>query len=161
MNINLQINLYETDYLKWIETTAKNLKDRDYTSIDWENLIEEVEDMGRSERQGFESNLTILLIHLLKWHYQPDQRSGSWKGSIVEHRRRILKALRDSPSLKPYLEEIFDESYEDATVQASVETGLSPETFPNRCPYSAIEILDANFLLAIFSDQVNSAQTNE
>ncbi|MBW4421747.1 MAG: DUF29 domain-containing protein [Myxacorys californica WJT36-NPBG1] len=146
MNINLQTNLYETDYLKWIETTAKNLKDRDYTSIDWDNLIEEVEDTGRSERRGFESNLTILLIHLLKWHYQSEKRSTSWQSSIAEHRRRIRKVLKDSPSLQSFLEEIIPESYTDAIEQAAIQTSLSPETFPLTCPYSTIEILDSSFL---------------
>lgn len=138
-------NLYEADYLKWIETTIEKLKNHDYGTVDWTNLIEEIEDMGRSERSSLESNLIILLMHLLKWQYQPDIRSGSWKGSIVEHRRRILKALKNSPSLKPYLEEIFDESYGDAIAQAAAETGLPTEQFPDRCPYSVTEILDANF----------------
>jgi hypothetical protein len=138
-------NLYEADYLKWIETTVEKLKNHDYTTVDWTSLIEEIEDMGRSERSSLESNLIILLMHLLKWQYQPDLRSGSWKGSIVEHRRRILKALKNSPSLKPYLEEIFDESYGDAITQAAAETGLPTDLFPDRCPYSVTEILDTNF----------------
>jgi hypothetical protein len=138
-------NLYEADYLKWIETTVEKLKDHDYATVDWTHLIEEIEDMGRSERSSLESNLTILFMHLLKWQYQPDFRSGSWKGSIVEHRRRILKALKNSPSLKPYLEEIFDESYGDAIAQAAAETGLPIDLFPDRCPYSVTEILDTNF----------------
>jgi hypothetical protein len=140
-----QSNLYEADYLKWIETTVEKLKDHDYATVDWTNLIEEIEDMGRSERSSLESNLIILVMHLLKWQYQPDLRSGSWKGSIVEHRRRILKALKNSPSLKPYLEEIFDESYGDAIAQAAAETGLPTDLFPDRCPYSMTEILDTNF----------------
>ena len=77
-------NLYEADYLKWIETTVEKLQVRDYSSVDWENLIEEIEDMGRSERKSLKNNLIIVLTHLLKWQYQPEFRSGSWKGSIVE-----------------------------------------------------------------------------
>lgn len=99
-----QQKLYESDYMKWIETTVEKLRFRDYSNIDWENLIEEIEDMGRSERRSLESNLVVVLMHLLKWQFQPDKRSGSWKGSIAEHRRRIRKTLQDSPSLKPYLE---------------------------------------------------------
>lgn len=63
--------------------------------------------MGRSERKRLKSNVTIVLLHLLKWQYQPQLRSGSWKGSIIEHRQRIRDDLADSPSLKPYLQEIF------------------------------------------------------
>ncbi|NJK67680.1 MAG: DUF29 domain-containing protein [Microcoleus sp. CSU_2_2] len=144
--------LYETDYLKWIETTLEKLRVRDYSNIDWENLIEEIEDMGRSERRSLESNLVVLLMHLLKWQFQPDKRSGSWKGSIAEHRRRIRKSLQDSPSLKPYLEAVFSECYSDAMEQASAETGLSIETFPQLCLYTAAEVLDPNFLPDFLSD---------
>jgi hypothetical protein len=76
--------LYETDYLKWIETTVEKLRVRDYSSVDWENLIEEIADMGRSERKSLKSNLIVVLTHLLKWQYQPEFRSGSWKGSIAD-----------------------------------------------------------------------------
>lgn len=141
-----QQQLYETDYLKWIETTTRKLRDRDYSNIDWENIIEEIEDMGRSERRSLKSNLVVVLTHLLKWQYQPQYRGGSWKGSIVEHRRRIREALKDSPSLKPYLEEVFAECYLDAVEQASAETELSAETFLQSSPYTSVEVLDSNFL---------------
>ncbi len=141
-----QQSLYETDYLKWIETTVHKLQVRDYSNIDWKNLIEEIGDMGRSERRSLESNLIVILIHLLKWQYQPELRSGSWKGSIVEHRRRIRKALKESPSLKPYLEEVFAECYADAVEEATAQTGLSVEIFPQVCPYTSLEVLDSNFL---------------
>ncbi|MBD1890233.1 DUF29 domain-containing protein [Coleofasciculus sp. FACHB-SPT9] len=139
-------SLYETDYLKWIQTTVEKLRVGDYPNIEWENLIEEIEDMGRSERRSLKSNLIIVLTHLLKWQFQPEKRSGSWKGSIVEHRRRIREALKDSPSLKPYLEEVFAESYADAVEQASAETELLLEIFPQLCPYTSTKVLDSNFL---------------
>ncbi|MBD1844571.1 DUF29 domain-containing protein [Cyanobacteria bacterium FACHB-63] len=138
--------LYETDYLRWIETTVHRLRDRDYDTIDWDNLIDEIEDMGRSERHRLESNLVIVLLHLLKWQYQPGKRSGSWEASLLEHRRRIRKALQTSPSLEPYLENIVAESYSAATKQAKAETGLPLETFPTDCPYDVASILDDDFL---------------
>lgn len=141
-----QQSLYEKDYLRWIETTAKKLRFQDYSNIDWENLIEEIEDMGRGERRSLESNLIVVLTHLLKWQYQPEFRSGSWKGNIAEHRRRIRKALKESPSLKPYLEEVFVECYADAVEQASAETELPVETFGQFCSYTSAEVLDADFL---------------
>jgi len=130
LEIERQKILYDSDYLRWIETTVEKLRVRDYSNVDWENLIAEIEDMGRSERRSLESNLVVILLHLLKWQFKPDGRSGSWKGSIVEHRRRIRKILKDSPSLKPYLEEVLAECYADAAEQASAETGLSAGTFP-------------------------------
>lgn len=149
MTRELEVNrqqLYEIDYLRWIETTVGKLRSQDYSAVDWENLIEEIEEMGRRERRSLESNLIIVLIHLLKWQYQRELRSGSWKGSIVEHRRRIRKAVRDSPSLKPYLEEVFAECYLDAVEQASAETELPIDSFPELCPYQLVEVLDSGFL---------------
>lgn len=138
--------LYETDYLRWIETNLEKLKNRDYDSVDWQNLIEEFEDMGKSERRSLESNLIVVLLHLLKWQYQPERRSGSWESSIIEHRRRIKKALKDSPSLNSYLETIFAECYAEAVKQAKAETGLSIETFSLKCPYQLEEVIDDRFL---------------
>lgn len=141
-----QRSLYEADYLQWLETTIEQIRSQELANVDWRNLIEELEDMGRSERRSLESNLTVLLLHLLKWQYQPELRSGSWKGSIVDHRRRIRKALKNSPSLKPYLEEILAECYADAVEQAIAETELAPETFPAILSYASEAILDATFL---------------
>ncbi|OKH28050.1 DUF29 domain-containing protein [Chroogloeocystis siderophila] len=138
--------LYETDYLEWIESTVKKLRSQNYESVDWENLIEEIEDMGRGERRSLESNLIVVLLHLLKWQYQPEYRSGSWESSIIEHRRRIKKLLKESPSLKPYLESIFAEAYTEAAKQAKAETGLPLETFPTQCPYELVEVVNDEFL---------------
>jgi hypothetical protein len=102
--------------------------------------------MGRSERRSLESNLIIVIMHLLKWQFQPEFRSRSWEISIFEHRRRIGNALEDSPSLKPYLEDIFAKCYSNAVKSASIETGLHIQVFPQLCPYTSIEVLDSNFL---------------
>lgn len=138
--------LYETDYLQWIEMTVKNLRSQKYENVDWENLIEEIEDMGRSERRSLETNLIVVLLHLLEWQYQPEYRSGSWESSIIEHRRRIKKSLQESPSLNPYLESIFTEAYTEAVKQAKAETGLPLETFPVRCLYELTEVVNDEFL---------------
>lgn len=138
--------LYQTDYLQWIDTTVEKLRHRDYGNVDWENLIDEIQDMGRSERRSLKSNLIVVLVHLLKWQFQPDSRSGSWEGSIVEHRRRIQEALDDSPSLQPYLESIFAPCYPQSVKQAKAETGLPLETFPQQCPYELAEVLNDEFL---------------
>ncbi|MDB9440593.1 MAG: DUF29 domain-containing protein [Sphaerospermopsis kisseleviana] len=138
--------LYETDYLQWIETTLSKLQNQDYTNVDWENLIEEIADMGRSERKSLKSNLIVILLHLLKWQFQPNQRSGSWESSIIEHRRRVQESLQDSPSLQPYLEEIFTECYTQAVKQAKAETGLPRESFPVICPYHLQQVISDDFL---------------
>lgn len=143
---SLPSQLYDTDYLQWLETTIEQLQQQHYGAVDWQNLIEELADMGRSERRALESNLVILLLHLLKWQFQPQRRGGSWRGSIVEHRRRIRRALQESPSLKPHLEDVFAEAYRDAVEQALAETGLAPEMFPTDCPYSIAETLESSFL---------------
>ncbi|MFM7372971.1 MAG: DUF29 domain-containing protein, partial [Sphaerospermopsis kisseleviana] len=82
-------NLYNEDFYLWIETTAKQLKNGNFAEIDLENLIEEIESMGRSEKRALKSNLLILLMHLLKYKYQPDKRSNSWLSTIFEPRRRL------------------------------------------------------------------------
>jgi len=138
--------LYDTDYLQWIETTVEKLQSYDYANVDWENLIEEIADMGRSERRSLKSNLIVILVHLLKWQFQPEKRSGSWEGSIIEHRRPVKEALDDSPSLKSYLEKILAECYAQAVKQAKAETGLSVESFPLNCPYQLPEVTNNEFL---------------
>jgi hypothetical protein len=145
---NLEVTpcLYTTDYLQWIEATVEKLRQQDYANVDWQNLIEEIEDMGRSERKSLKSNFIVIVLHLLKWQYQPSMRGGSWAGSIVEHRRRVGDAIAESPSLKPYLEQTYPQWYNDALRQAIAETQLPQETFPTACPYTLAEILDFDFL---------------
>jgi Domain of unknown function DUF29 len=98
------------------------------------------------KKKVIKSNLIVVLIHLLKYKYQPEKRSNIWKGSIREHRRRIRDAFVDSPSLKPYFQEVLLQCYPDARKQASDETGLSLNTFPVDSPFTADECLDEDFL---------------
>jgi Domain of unknown function DUF29 len=139
-------DLYDTDYVGWLETTAAKLRQQDYANVDWHHLVEEIEEMGRSERRSLKNNFIVVVLHLLKWQYQPALRGGSWAGSIVEHRRRLKDAIADSPSLKPYLQETYLDWYSDAARQAIAETQLSSETVPTACPYSLSDILDFDFL---------------
>ncbi|MDJ0580164.1 DUF29 domain-containing protein [Crocosphaera sp.] len=142
----MKTNLYDKDYYLWLEETVQLLREGRLTDLDIPNLIEEMKDMGRSEKNALESNLIVLLMHLLKWKYQPQKQSGSWRRSIREHRRRILKAFRNSPSLKRYFEVVFDESYQEARKQAADETGLCLNTFPKNCHFKIEEILDSEYL---------------
>ncbi|MEO0406360.1 MAG: DUF29 domain-containing protein [Cyanobacteria bacterium P01_A01_bin.135] len=140
------VTLYDTDYMQWLTTTVDQLRHQDYNHVDWANLIEEIEDMGKRERRSLESNLTILLLHLLKWKYQSNKRTGSWAGSIALHRRRIRKVLKDSPSLKLQLEKMLPEAYKDAINQAAAETQLPANTFPSECEFKLFQIMDDSFL---------------
>ncbi|MGB5632162.1 MAG: DUF29 domain-containing protein [Waterburya sp.] len=138
--------LYEQDYCLWLETTAKLLQERRLNEIDFEDLIEELEGMSRREKEALFSNLQVALMHLLKYRYHPSKRSNSWRSCIREHRKRVKRAFRNSPSLKPYFTEIFAECYQDARELAADETGLSIETFPEQSPFTMEEILNTDYL---------------
>ncbi|WP_017303709.1 DUF29 domain-containing protein [Spirulina subsalsa] len=141
-----QADLYNTDFVRWIETTVEQLRQQNYAHVDWENLLEELEDMAKRERKSLKSNLIIVFLHLLKWQYQPLGRTGSWRGSLREHRRQIKEDLKDSPSLVPYLEKVWKDCYENARAQAADETGLPLKTFPVRCSYSVEQVLSSDYL---------------
>jgi hypothetical protein len=139
--------LYEQDYYLWLEATANLLREGQLSALDVANLLEEIEDMGRSEKRAVYSNLKILLMHLLKYRYQSGKRSNSWLVTIVEHRQRLKKALKESPSLQSYFNEIFnDECYQDARELAAAETGLAIDVFPVEPPFSLDETLNSNYL---------------
>jgi hypothetical protein len=139
-------SLYERDFYLWVEEQSVLLREGRLDELDVANLLEEVESMGRSEKRAIKSNLIVILIHLLKYQFQPDQRSSSWRGSIVEHRRRLRDDLKDSPSLHGYASEVFREAYEDAREQASVESGLLLRALPKSSPYTLEQTLNPAFL---------------
>ncbi|MHC0065397.1 DUF29 domain-containing protein [Nostoc sp. UIC 10890] len=139
-------DLYEQDFYLWIQTTAELLKQGRLTELDLENLIEEIETMGRSEKKALRSNLEVVLMHLLKYKYQAEKRSGSWRATIREHRKRIRQALEESPSLKPYFDEVFRLCYDDARLLAADETELHLATFPEQSPFTPEQSLDPDFL---------------
>ena len=145
LNTNQLALLYEQDYHLWLETTAKLLQEGQLSALDTANLLEEIIDMGRSEKRAVYSNLKILLMHLLKYKYQSEERSNSWIASIVEHRQRLKRAFKESPSLQPYFTEIFNECYQDARELAAAETGLAVDTFPVKIPFAAEDILSSGY----------------
>ncbi|WP_013321385.1 DUF29 domain-containing protein [Gloeothece verrucosa] len=138
--------LYDTDFNMWLETTAQLLRKRQLSEIDYDNLIEEIEGMSNSQKDALESNLRILLMHLLKWKFQSSKRSNSWKYTLVEHCLRINKSFKKSPSLKVYFENVFEECYQDARLLASKETGMSTDDFPLECPFAKEDILNPEYL---------------
>ncbi len=143
---NHNSNLYNQDYCLWLENTVKLLLDKRFSEINVSYLIEELEDMGRSEKRAVSSNLRILLMHLIKYKYQPQKRSNSWLFTIVEHRKRLKVLFKNSPSLKNYYHEVFSETYQDAKDLASAETGLSLNSFSNSSPFTPEDVLNENYL---------------
>jgi hypothetical protein len=138
--------LYERDFCLWLEQQATLLREGRFDELDLANLIEEIEAMARKDRKAITSNLVVLLTHLLKHQFQPEQRSSGWLGSILEHRRRLRYDFEESPSLLRHAAEVFAPAYADAREQASIETGLPLRAFPKSSPYTLDQTLDPKFL---------------
>jgi len=144
---------YEQDFNYWIEQHIALLREGKLNEIDVEHLLEELEDMGKSNQNELESRFRVLLAHLLKWQFQYQQlqeqwktfTGGSWRGSIREQRKGITKKLKQNPSLKRHLAAAVKEAYPDAIDIASDETGLPTATFPHECPYTLEQLLNDNF----------------
>lgn len=147
------MKLYEADFYAWTQQTADALRRRDFATVDIASLAEEVEDLGKRERAALESRLSILLAHLLKWDFQPSKRSHSWQATIQLQRARIQRLLRQSPSLHPYLQEIFADAYDEAILVAIKETGLARKSFPPQCAYTLEEALRSK-TVTLQSDEV-------
>lgn len=139
-------SLYEEDYHLWLMNTIHQLKQGKLAEVDMVNLIEELEAMVRSEKKAITSNLRILLMHLLKYKYQSEKRTNSWLFTIREHRKRLRDDFKNSPSLKRYFLDVFEECYQDARELAADETGLTIDTFPVESPFSQEETLNPDYL---------------
>lgn len=136
---------YQADYYGWTVEQAELLKTGHWQEIDIENLIEEVESMGRSEKRSLESRLVVLITHLLKWQYQPVRRGKSWELTIKGQRVNCLDVLEDNPSLKSKLDELFIKAYYRAKLEAAKETGLDEDYFPEECPYTLTQLFDSKY----------------
>ena len=144
--VGVERGLYERDFCLWVEEQARLLKEGRLEQLDIANLVEEIEDLGIGEKKDVESNLVVVLKHLLKYRFQPRGRSRSWLSSIAEHRRRLRRDLATSPSLRPYAREHFEECYQDGRRQALIETGLAPDELPPAAPWSLEQALDPDFV---------------
>ncbi|WP_373508128.1 DUF29 domain-containing protein [Thiocapsa sp.] len=137
---------YDGDFYAWTLQTAQRLRSGCIDQVDLAQVAEEIEDMGKSDRRALESHLKILMLHLLKWRYQPSHRGISWRLSIANARDEISAILRDSPSLRPRLPELAASRYEGARKQAMLETGLAPSILPETCPFSVEQLLQEDDL---------------
>ena len=136
----MTVATYETDFYLWTQQQADLLRQGALTALDVENLVEEIEDMGASNRRSLGSFLELIIMHLLKWQYQPERRSNSWKSSIRKGRHAIERLLEESPSLKPRLSIMVTAEYRRARSEAADETGLPLTTFPDVCPFTVEQV---------------------
>lgn len=141
----MQSELYKKDFYGWTQQQAELLREGKLSEVDVMNLVEEIEDMGGSEKREIESRLSVLFMHLLKWRYQPTHRGQSWRLTIAEQRNRIARRLKKSPSLKSLLAELAEDAYSDARYGAARETGRELEVFPVDCPWTVEQALDDSY----------------
>lgn len=127
---------YKNDIYGWALSQVHLLKKGDFQKVDLKNVIEEIEDLAKSERKALKNQIIRLLMHLLKVKYQPSKHSKSWDKSIGNSRIEIEQILSENPSLKRELSKVFEESYPYARKKAHIETALELKTFPEECPWS-------------------------
>jgi len=136
---------YDRDFYAWALHNAKLLSARRFNEVDIEHLVEELEDVGKSERRALESYIRNLLLHLLKWQYQPHLRGSSWRQSIRNARIAVEKIVKESPSLQPAIAQAVADDYKNAKADAVDETGLRDDLFPTACPYPEADLLSHGF----------------
>ena len=145
-------DLYETDYYAWVNKQLELLRSGQWEAADIQNLVDEIEDMAKKIKRELESRLKVLLMHLLKWQYQPDRRGSSWEITIKCQRRDLKKLLAQNPSLKHKLDEAIANAYEDAVYYAHIVTDYPEEDFLPNCPWSFDQFMDASFWPDRFKD---------
>jgi hypothetical protein len=137
--------LYETDFYAWTVEQSQFLKKGDFQRLDITNLVEEIESLGKQQRQELRNRLGVLMGHLLKWDYQPQKRSKSWRVTIREQRREILQLLKENPSLKSYLTEAIVLGHESGLDLVVKETPLDYKDLPPDPIYTLEQLLDSSF----------------
>lgn len=136
---------HDEDFYGWAVHTAQLLKDRKMREVDFDGLIEELEEMGISNKHALKNRLAQLIFHLLKWQFQPNFRGRSWEGSIEEQRIRLNDLLEDNPSLKSMIGEALQKSYKLALSLIRKETPLDLKTLPKECPYTFEQVINDDF----------------
>lgn len=140
------LSLYETDFQRWLLKNAHLLREGRFGEVDIMNVAEELEDMGRSEHRALGSHIAVLLLHLLKWQFQPTHRGSSWQLSIDNARDAIEELLNESPSMRGGVPELIENKYRIARRNTVTETGLSARAFPEQCPYTPEQVLMHGYL---------------
>ena len=145
--MSIQTDLYNTDFYAWTQEQAALLRAQKVQALDYANVAEEVESLGKSQQQALESHLEVVLTHLLTWCYcstLPDARRG-WRLTIRERRRRLARLLHHNPSLRPAVSAVVTESYPHARLMALEATEEPSATFPETCPWPPEQVLEAEF----------------
>lgn len=141
----MSTRLYDQDFYAWANQQSALLRAGKLAEADIENIAEEIESMGKTEKRELISRLTVLLLHLLKWQYQKSHRGYSWRNSVRVQRREVAAHLLDNPSLKTKLPQALDQAYGTAIIEAETETGLDESVFPVSCPWSYEQIMNPDF----------------
>ena len=144
---------YEYDFVRWLDEEAKLAELGCRDELDLVNLAEELRSLGANERRARDSHLRNLLLHMLKWEFQPDKRSGSWASSMINARGEIDSLIRQSPSLgrEDALQNALHDQFPRARRMAAVETGRALQDLPETCPYTLDQIFDPDFPAALDS----------
>ena len=137
--------LYNKDFYQWTVETGKLLKAKQFSELDIAHLCEEIENMGASEIRELENRFEVLIMHLLKWQFQPHMQTRSWRLTIEEQRRKLKRHLAKTPSLKSQVDSVLVDIYPDAVIAAAKETSLPRSTFPNILPYTFEQLLDDQY----------------
>jgi Domain of unknown function DUF29 len=136
---------YDTDFYTWTQTQAAALRAKEWTTLDIDHLAEEIESLGINAEHAITRQLQRLLLHLVKWRYQPTHRTPSWRRSIRQARDAIADRLDRSPSLRDYPAQRFSLAYRRARRDAADDTGLPLATFPEVCPWPVEQVLAEDF----------------
>lgn len=136
---------YDADFHAWTHEQAALLRTGRLSEIDVEHIAEEIETLGRGERRELVTRLSVLLLHLLKWAYQPERRGKSWELTIKEQRRQLARHLRDNPSLGAWSDQAMADAYGDAVLRAELEMNVARDMLPGECPYLFEQALDEAF----------------
>jgi hypothetical protein len=137
---------YEADFAAWSEEQSRRLRQIHIPGLDMENIAEEIESLSRRDKREIANCLRVLLVHLLKWRYQPDLTGRSWRSTIFVQRRKIADLLQESPSLRPSIEDQIADQYANAVSDAALETGLFEDSFPEVCEWATDQVLSREFL---------------
>lgn len=151
--MSASLDLYENDLYQWSLTNARLLRSGQLSKVDIQHIADELEDMGKREKRELKSQLSRLVVHLLKWQFQPEKRTSSlsgdenrsWKHSIIDSRNEIEAILESSPSLRKSLPSLMEDVYKKCVRIAILETGLKYEVFPEKPPFTLDQLLSEGF----------------
>lgn len=136
---------HEKDVYGWAIHTAQLLREKKMNEVDFDNIIEEMEALGRSEKHELINRVSLVISHLLKWQFQPDFRGRSWHGTIKEQRKRAKMIIKENPSLKSKVEEVLIDAYDIALSLIEKETPIDLKLLPSQCPYTFEQIMNDEF----------------